>query len=121
MDIYTFILRVFMRCEKVFNSDCKTVSNNECMYMCMYIYRKRDYRSNRLLNDYCNLHTQQSLLVGFVISWVCYSLVFCCELIFVISGGLFRLNLNIHIAKKLRLVVLYKLAVSKARSELNTG
>ena len=40
---------------------------------------------------------------------------------FDVFGGVFRSTLYIHIDKKLRLVVLYKFAVSKVRSELNTG
>ena len=41
-------------------------------------------------------------------------------LMFDVFGGVFKSKLYIHIAKKLRLVVLYTFAISKVRSELNT-
>ena len=42
-------------------------------------------------------------------------------LILHVFGGVFKSNLYIHITRKLRLVFLYKFAISKVRLELNTG
>ena len=97
--------------------------------ICFHVLRKHLACLKKSVDNACCkkvFHNETKAYPAVVISWVRYCLgsLFVCfffEMIFDIFGGVFRSKLYIHIAIKLRLVILYKFAASKMRLEEHTG